>query len=136
MKNILIVDDQPWARGQLKNELESHRKKSVEYSITEASNGQRALEIIESKVIDVIFLDFTMEGMSGVEFLKKVRSNPKYADIRVVMVTAINSDSNVLEALKAGVDAYIVKPILNFEVRQKLKKALIKVGIIIEEVSK
>jgi len=65
-----------------------------------------------------------MPNMSGLEFVKKVRSDPKFSNIPIVMVTVRGVKDDVLEAMRAGVNNYIVKPFTPQVLKEKIEKVL------------
>jgi two-component system chemotaxis response regulator CheY len=77
----------------------------------EAENGRKALQILETNKVSLIFLDWNMPEMDGMEFLKKVRSMPDYKELPIIMVTSESAKYNVVEALQNGATDYIVKPV-------------------------
>ena len=117
MKKILVVDDSRIMRNLVKNTF-GELKIPCEY--LEAENGRKALQIIESNKVSLIFLDWNMPEMDGMEFLKQVRSMPDYKDIPIIMVTSEAAKYNVVEALQNGATDYIVKPVQEKVFRDKL----------------
>lgn len=104
---FLIVDDFGTMRRIIRNIL-----KHLGYQNTiEAENGEQALKIIElDREIDFIISDWNMPVMTGLEFLKQIKSNEIFKSIPFLMVTAEAQQENIIEAVQAGVDNYIVKP--------------------------
>ncbi|RLB11648.1 MAG: response regulator [Deltaproteobacteria bacterium] len=103
---ILVVDDSKAVRKIVKNML-----KNLGYEVYEAENGEKALELLyEHDWFDLILLDWNMPEMDGYEFLKIVKKNPKWRNIKIMMVTSENQQQSVLEALNAGADEYLMKP--------------------------
>jgi len=123
---ILIVDDAKTMRTIIKNVLK--KLGFSDENFLEAGDGEEALKILEENADDVkiIFLDWNMPKMNGFEFLKKVRSNPKYNHIKIVMVTTETKKENVIAALKAGANNYIAKPFTPQVLKQKLEQMKIK----------
>ncbi len=76
----------------------------------EAEDGQRAWEILQRDGIEFIVSDWTMPNMNGLELLQKVRASDDHAHLPFLMVTAEANQEYVLQAVKAGVSNYIVKP--------------------------
>ena len=70
-----------------------------------------ALRLLEANPVDLVFLDWNMPEMDGLEFLKRVRSMEKYKDLPIVMVTSEAAKYDVVEALQSGATDYIVKPV-------------------------
>ncbi len=87
-----------------------------------AISGKAALESISIQRPEIVFLDWVMPVITGLEVLKEIRKEPGLKNITVVMVTSCCNREMVVEALEAGANGYIVKP-FNFEtVEQKLQK--------------
>lgn len=115
---FLIVDDFSTMRRIIGNLL-----KELGYSkIVEADDGVQGLRKLESNTIDFIISDWNMPNMDGLEFLKTVRSDSRYSQIPVLMVTAEAQKQNILEAAKAGADGYIVKPFTMETLQEKIDK--------------
>ena len=104
MSKILVVDDEVKACELLKRFLEMKG-----YDVIMANNGEDAIEKAKSEKPDVMLLDIRMPGMEGTEVLKRIREFDK--DVGIVMVTAVKEEQVGKEALKAGADEYITKPI-------------------------
>lgn len=117
---ILVVDDFATMRRILKNNL-----KQLGFSnILEAEDGCLALEELKKEKADLIISDWNMPNMTGLELLKAVRSDEGLKQIPFVMVTAEGQKGNVMEAVKAGVTNYVVKPFTPDTFEEKLKKVL------------
>ena len=117
MKTVLVVDDSRIMRNIVKK-IFTELKRSVHF--IEAEDGEKALLALSNNNVDLILLDWNMPNLSGIDFLKQVRSNEKYLDIPIFMVTSEASKLNIVEAIKAGVTAYITKPIDNKNFMEKL----------------
>ncbi len=115
---ILIVDDFATMRRILKNIL----KQLGFTNITEADDGTTALEELEKIKFDMIISDWNMPKMTGLDFLKTVRSKDEFKHIPFLMVTAEAQKQNVIEAVKAGVSNYVVKPFTAEQISDKLNK--------------
>ena len=104
---LLIVDDEPFNLDILQEHLEDEG-----YNIITAASGEQALDILlnTTSQISSILLDRMMPGIDGIEVLKKVKLEPKYKHIPVIMQTAAASDANVVEGLEAGAFYYLTKP--------------------------
>lgn len=101
---ILIVEDHPTMREAMRLVLEGEG-----FSIDEAPDGQRALEIVRSDPPDLVFLDMNIPGSSGAEVLAEVRADPETAGIRVIIVTADGEEGRE-RAMAMGADEYFTKP--------------------------
>ncbi len=121
---ILIVDDFPTMRRIIKNLL-----KEIGYTnVDEAEDGKVALSKLKSEPFDFIISDWNMPNMTGIELLRCVRSDSALKDIPFLMVTAEAEKGNVIEAIKAGVDNYIVKPFTAATLKEKIEKIIEKRG--------
>ena len=103
---VLVVDDFATMRRIVRNLL-----KQLGYTqVVEATDGSVALNALKKEEIGLIVSDWNMPNMSGLELLKAVRGDEKLKDIPFIMVTAEGMKDNVIEAVKAGVSNYLVKP--------------------------
>ncbi|MEE9911260.1 MAG: response regulator [Deltaproteobacteria bacterium] len=117
---VLIVDDFATMRKVVRNLL-----KQVGYEdIVEAEDGVMALKALKSQKIDVIVSDWNMPNMTGLELLKAVRADADLAKTPFLMVTAEALQDNVVAAVKAGVNNYIVKPFTAEVLNEKIKKIM------------
>jgi two-component system, chemotaxis family, chemotaxis protein CheY len=117
---ILIVDDFATMRKVVRNLL-----KQVGYEdIVEAEDGVMALKALKSQKIDVVVSDWNMPNMSGLELLKAVRADAELAKTPFLMVTAEALQDNVVAAVKAGVNNYIVKPFTAEVLNEKIRKIM------------
>jgi two-component system, chemotaxis family, chemotaxis protein CheY len=117
---ILIVDDFATMRKVIRNLL----KQAGYEDIVEAEDGVMALKALKSQRIDVIVSDWNMPNMSGMELLKAVRADAELAKTPFLMVTAEALQDNVVAAVKAGVNNYIVKPFTAEVLNEKIKKIM------------
>ncbi|MCL2265267.1 MAG: response regulator [Treponema sp.] len=122
MIRILVVDDSIIMRNIVKN---TFGEMKIPFDCYEAENGRAALRQLESNDISIVFLDWNMPGMDGIEFLKTVRAIPKYKDLPVVMVTSERGKFSVIEALQSGATDYIVKPVQEKIFREKVQEILV-----------
>ncbi|OPY85213.1 MAG: Chemotaxis protein CheY [Smithella sp. PtaU1.Bin162] len=121
---ILVVDDFATMRKVVRNLL-----KQVGYDdIVEAEDGVMALKALKSQKIDVVVSDWNMPNMSGLELLKAVRADADLAKTPFLMVTAEALQDNVVAAVKAGVNNYIVKPFTAEVLNEKIKKIMESIG--------
>lgn len=119
----LVADDFEMIRTMIKNSLNSASLTNV----VEASDGEAALHALikaadEGKPFSVIFSDWNMPKMNGIELLQACRKDERFKSIPFVMVTSEGEKTAILEAIKSGANDYIVKPFAPETVRKKLEK--------------
>ncbi len=112
---ILIVDDEASARETLESILEGQG-----YQIEFAENGAQGLEKASQITPDVILLDVMMPGMDGFEVCRRIRKDPKLAEIPILMLTALDDRKSLITGLESGADDYITKPYDRYELRARL----------------
>ena len=117
MKTILVVDDSRIMRNIIKN-IFTDLKIHCQY--LEAGNGVEAFKLLEANKVNLVFLDWNMPEMDGLEFLKKVRAMPDYKTLPIIMITSEAAKYNIVGAIKAGATDYIVKPINEKVFREKM----------------
>ena len=98
MKTVLVVDDSRIMRNIIKNTFSTLK---IPCDFLEAENGAKALKLLETNKVSIIFLDWNMPEMDGIQFLKKVRSMPDYKSLPIIMVTSEAAKYNVVEALQS-----------------------------------
>ncbi len=115
---ILIVDDFSTMRRIVKNIL-----RQLGFSnIIEADDGSTGLDALQKEKVGMIVSDWNMPKMTGLELLKAVRADDALKDIPFLMVTAEAQQENIIEAVKAGVSNYIVKPFTAETLGQKIEQ--------------
>lgn len=118
---ILVVDDSSTMRRIIKNTL--NRLGYTE--LFEGEHGVQAWEVLQqNEGIEVLITDWNMPEMNGLELVKKVRAEKKYEDMPIIMVTTEGGKTEVITALKAGVNNYIVKPFTPQVLKEKLEAVL------------
>ena len=117
MKTVLVVDDSRIMRNIVKN---TFLELKIPCQFLEAENGKKAFHLLETNPVSLVLLDWNMPEMNGIEFLQKVRSMPDYKGLPIVMVTSESAKYNVVEALQNGATDYIVKPIREKILMEKL----------------
>ncbi len=105
MKSCLVVDDSSVVRKIARRILEA-----MDFQITEAEDGEQALEICKRGLPDAVLLDWNMPIMDGYEFLGHLRRMPGGQMPKVVFCTTENGIDHIARALEAGANEYIMKP--------------------------
>lgn len=116
---ILIVDDSSTMRRIIGNVVQQLGIGKGNFD--EAEDGLVAWDLLQKNKYDIILTDWNMPNMSGLELVKKIRSNDSsHKDTPTVMITTEGGKSEVITALKAGVNNYIVKPFNAQTLKEKL----------------
>jgi two-component system chemotaxis response regulator CheY len=119
---VLVVDDSSTMRRIIVNVL-TQLGISTDY-ISEAEDGLVALGKVKTNSYDVILTDWNMPRMNGLQFVQNIRKLPKYTHTPILMITTEGGKSEVIEALKSGVNNYIVKPFNAEVLKGKLEPIL------------
>lgn len=121
---ILIVDDFSTMRRIVKNLLGD-----LGYSnTTEADDGKTAWPLLQAGDFDFVVTDWNMPGMTGIDLLKNIRADARLAKLPVLMVTAEAQRDQIIEAAKAGVNGYIIKPFTAVTLKEKIDKIFQRVA--------
>lgn len=104
VRHILVVDDSITTRT-----LERSILQSMGFAVSVARDGQDALGVLEAEPIDLVVSDVEMSPMDGFSLTKRIRGDPRYATLPVVLVTSLDAPEQRAHGLAAGADAYIVK---------------------------
>lgn len=117
---ILVVDDSPTMRRIVINSL-----KRIGYKdICEGGNGLEGLEQLKQGGVEFIITDWNMPEMNGLEFVKAVRDADAWKSTPILMVTTRSVQTDVIDAMKAGVNSYIVKPFTPPVLKDKIESIL------------
>ncbi len=119
---ILVVDDEADIRELVRLNLTREG-----YEVLDSETGEQALSLSRSKSPDLIVLDLMLPGIDGLEVCKKLKADPKTAQIPIVILTAKGEEADVVTGLEVGADDYVAKPfsgkVLVARVRRLLRKA-------------
>ncbi|MGB9712232.1 MAG: chemotaxis response regulator CheY [Dissulfurimicrobium sp.] len=115
---VMIVDDFATMRRIVKNILIQIGFKNF----IEADDGSTAWDILQKEKVDLVISDWNMPKMPGIDLLKKIRADERFADLPFIMVTAEAQKENIIEAVKARVSNYIVKPFTPETLSEKIEK--------------
>ena len=120
--SALILDDNAHMRGLLRAILSGFNVRQIE----EASDAFDALQILRATSLDLAFVDFRLAGLDGLEFCRLVRtaSDSPNPYLPIIMVTAYSERSRVVEAINAGVDEFLVKPVRAIDVASRLNAVI------------
>ncbi|TXG98050.1 MAG: response regulator [Nevskiaceae bacterium] len=121
---ILIVDDFSTMRRIVKNLLNDLGFANT----TEADDGKTAWPMLQAGDFDFVVTDWNMPGMTGIDLLKNIRADARLAKLPVLMVTAEAQRDQIIEAAKAGVNGYIIKPFTAVTLKEKLDKIFQRVS--------
>ena len=121
---VLVVDDEPYMRKVVRALLMSIGVRNI----YEAGDGPAGLEIIRTAAPDVVILDWEMPGVDGPAFLRMVRSPETfpYPNVPIIMLTGHGERSRVIEAVKVGVNEFLLKPVSSKALQDRLISVLTK----------
>ncbi|HZK56018.1 MAG TPA: response regulator transcription factor [Desulfosporosinus sp.] len=119
MTTILVVDDEEPIQELLRFNLEKEG-----YVVCGATDGQEALKHVDSDHPDLIVLDLMLPGMDGLEVCRRLRSNPKFQHIPIIMLTAKGEEIDTVLGLELGADDYMTKPFSPRELLARIKARL------------
>lgn len=106
LNTILVTDDNVLDNAIIRNYLYNER-----YNMISALNGREALELIESRNVDLILLDLVMPVMDGYEFLKEFSKTNYYRDIPIIVASSLENTENIEKILEFNIFDYIIKPL-------------------------
>ena len=102
----LVIDDSRTVRVIIRNILTG-----LGIEVTEAGNGREGLDrMLRTPDLDLVLVDWNMPEMNGLDFIKAVRADRAYDAVRIVMVTTETEQGQVVKALEAGANEYVMKP--------------------------
>ena len=118
---VLVADDHFLIRQFVRNALSDSKITDVQT----AADGNEAIDLVQKAYegghsYDIVFLDWNMPTVSGLEVLTYFRGNPDYAHTAFVMLTAESEQQNIMKAIKAGATSYIIKPVSPADLAKKL----------------
>jgi DNA-binding response OmpR family regulator len=123
---ILLVEDDPISAIAVQMLLTQ-----LGHTVTIANDGAEGWRMLQSSVPDIIILDWMMPIMDGIAVCKKIKATPEMAKLCVVMLTAKRSREDRLEAMKAGVDVFLCKPLNKDDLvaRLQIAKRIIEMDV-------
>lgn len=119
MKYILAADDEPFNLLLLAEVL------TDEYEVKCVEDGRECLESLGKRTPDLVLLDVAMPGVNGLDVCKKIKTDDKYSNIPVIMLSGFASKKDIEKGLAAGADSYITKPFKPETLREEIRKRLV-----------
>jgi two-component system KDP operon response regulator KdpE len=116
---VLVVDDEPQIRRVMRTALTT-----AGYEVSDARSGEEAVEQLGEEKFDLILLDVNLPGMSGLEACRVIRHDTLVPDVPIIMLTVRNAEKDIVAALDAGADDYVVKPFGTPELLARIRAAL------------
>jgi len=120
--NVLIVDDSAAIRKILVRVL-SQTDLPIK-KLHEANDGSEALKILENNEVSLVLSDINMPNIDGIELLTRIKAQPKYKKLAVVMITTEGSQAKVMEAVQLGAKGYVRKPFTAEQIKEKVLSCL------------
>lgn len=122
----LVIDDSRIMRGMVKENLK--KTELAEFEFTEAGDGAAAIDLFDPDRIDIVFVDWNMPKMNGIEFARHVRSLGYATHVPVVMITSESADGRSQEAFdSARITCYITKPFTMQQIKEKIAPVIDKI---------
>ncbi len=118
-KTILIVDDEEYIVTSLEYVM-----KSAGFDVVVAYDGEQAIEKVTTTVPDLLILDVMMPKLNGFEVCEKIRANPLWKSIRIIMLTAKGRDSERQRGMSLGADDYMTKPFSTRDILKRVEELL------------
>src|ERR1700761_6218690 len=116
---VLIVEDDPEVRSLVEYTLAKEK-----FKVHTAENGRQALDLLDTMTPDVITLDLMLPDIHGLECCKKLRADPRFQSVSVLMLTALDSLDDIVKGFETGADDYLVKPFQLPELVARIKALL------------
>ena len=118
MLDVLIVDDSAAIRKILQRVLV--QAEVPVGKVYEAGDGVEALATLKANTVGLVLSDINMPNMDGLEFLSKVRAEPAWKNLPIVMISTEGTQAKVLEAVERGASGYVRKPFTADQIKEKL----------------
>ena len=121
--NILVVEDEDAIRGMLMMVLEQ-----AGFMPFAAADAEDAQKVLDDKLPDLILLDWMLPGISGVEWARRLKKEPIYRDIPIILLTARGEEEDKVRGLEIGADDYVSKPFSPKELVARIRAVLRRSG--------
>jgi two-component system chemotaxis response regulator CheY len=119
-RSILIVEDSSTTRALIRAIIEE----MGDFHTVEASSGFDALKLLPTQEFDLIITDINMPDINGLEFINFMKSNPKYKDLPLIIVSTERSEEDKKRGMALGAKAYITKPFKANELQEVIKQVI------------
>ena len=119
-KKILVIDDSPSLRQVVNIALTT-----AGYDVTEAENGQQALDKLDGTKFHLAICDVNMPVLDGISFVKRVKAMPNYRFLPIIMLTTESGESRKQEGQAAGAKAWVVKPFRPEQILSAVSKLIL-----------
>ena len=121
---ILIADD-----DRIIRRIVSVKLSGLGYAVSEAADGQEAIDQIEEALPDLVITDSQMPKVGGIQLIRSLRgsANPELASLPIIMLTSRSGERDVIEGLEAGLDDYVIKPFSPDELAARVRTVLWRV---------
>jgi two-component system alkaline phosphatase synthesis response regulator PhoP len=117
--HVLIADDNPQILELLEAYLEP-----LDVTVRLAADGEQTLAAVEARTPDLILLDIMMPKRSGFEVCRILKDDPRYRDIPIIMITALNEVGDMERARESGGDDFLTKPVNKIELLARVQNLL------------
>jgi len=118
--NALIVDD-----DELNRDLLTRRLRAAGHEVLQASGADEALKVLENRKVDLIMLDIMMPGVDGFALLQQIKTTPAWAEIPVLMISALEDSDTMARCLEGGADDYVIKPYHALVLAKRIESCLL-----------
>ncbi len=121
MKKVLVVDD-----SNVLRKIVSFNLQKEGYEVLEARNGVEALQLVEKTAPDLIILDVMMPEMDGFEVLRRLRADPNFRTIPVIILTAKGGEEDQRTAVNLGANGFLTKPFSPLKLLEEVRRVIDK----------
>lgn len=119
LQTVVIADDESTMRLLVHATIDSD-----DYTVLEAIDGAQAWSMVQQQKPSLVLLDVQMPGMSGLEVLRLIKSNPEHKRTKVILLTSKAQETDVETGLLAGADFYLTKPFSPLDLLSRVEEAL------------
>ncbi len=116
---VLVAED-----DEISATILIHRLEKEGLEVVSFDNGQEAYEAALAETPNLVILDVKMPGLDGFEVLERLRKNPRYANIPIIMLTSMGQEADVVRGFRLGADDYILKPFSPTELSARVRRLL------------